>query len=119
MKNRLCIILGLVLLISSCDKKTEVAQDNSPKNYNLETLLGKNEWHVKAAIFPYDTNSVLKVIYTDELGLQRDSVYCMALFENDKEYKLVAPWIDKHITIQKANVLKNEIQIVPKREVKE
>jgi hypothetical protein len=80
--------------------------------------LGVNEWKVLAAIPHNEESLVLKVIYTDELGFVKDSIYCTAVFESKTQYRLLAPWIGKHTTLQKTNVLKSEILTVPRSEMK-
>jgi len=77
------------------------------------------DWIPRASIPPEDTLNALMFTYSDELGLSTDTLYCMVVFENRKtrEYILVAPWIDRSITIQKNNVLSDNIKVVSKNEI--
>ena len=59
---------------------------------------------------------LLQVIYTDEISTGH-IVYCMAVFEQGNEYKLVAPWLGIGKIVQKSNTLDFQINHVPKDDI--
>lgn len=117
--SKITLILAVTASFLFCQKQDPQTQTNPDQiHQNTETALGKNEWRVVAAVPADEKKLVLKVFYTDEIGFVKDSVYCTAVFESNTQYRLVAPWISKHTTLQKTNVLKSEITTVPRSEMK-
>lgn len=74
-----------------------------------------NPWRTVSFIEPNNKDSVLKIIYTNEIGFTSIN-YCMALFETNTEYKLVAPWLGIGKILQKANITDLKTEIVSKNE---
>lgn len=67
----------------------------------------KNPWKPLVWISFDEVNEmVIQVKYVDEMGIfaTENVDYCLALFDNGKEYKLVAPWFNgPGLLIQKSN----------------
>jgi len=86
----------------------------------IETAEDESDWVIHASVPPTDTVNVIKFTYTAEMGLVQKTVYCMVVWENNKtgQYRLIAPWIDKFVTIQKANLQDTNPELVPKSEMK-
>ncbi len=117
------LLIAIALLLVACNNKDDAARaaalgarTEAKQKFEAEILNKKPDWAVKASIPPGDIDHVIKMVYQDEIGLGQTAIFCMAVFENlkTKEYKLVAPWIDKEIRIQKSNVLGDEPQVVPR-----
>ena len=121
---RLMLIVFAALLVVCSDKGYDEARAAAYKAHNdarqkfYESVEKEHrEWKVRAAIQPGDTSQVIVLRYRDEIGLTEQTVYCMAVFENAKEYKLVAPWIHTDVRIQKANVLGDELETVKRKQL--
>jgi hypothetical protein len=76
----------------------------------IQTLPG-NDWKVVSAIEPDDREHILKVTYTNELGMEK-VITCMVVFEHNNEYKLVSPELGSGIILQKANLTDLHIEKV-------
>lgn len=100
------VVIGYALLLSSCTREKE--SSNIPSKtvyvvkYDKESDIDKNpEWK---AIYKADTEGdTLMVEYTDEIGLNREKVKCKVVFESNKQYKFVSPWIDGAEIAEKTN----------------
>jgi hypothetical protein len=111
------ILLVVVLLFLSCEKKKESTDFKIPPPWNMQTTqLDPNPWTVKASVRVEDTAHVLGVIYHSEMWTT-DTARCMIVFENTAthEYKLVAPWIKVDMIIQKNNLLTDQIIELPRK----
>lgn len=121
---RLLAVLIMVLGVS-CSRNSDdearaaayKAHNEARQDFYEQIEKERREWTVRASIQPGDTTSVLMLKYRDEIGLTEQVAYCMAIFENAKEYKLVAPWIHTDIRIQKSNMLSDKPIVVPKADV--
>lgn len=110
------MLLVLVLLFISCERKKEPPEFKSPPPWNSQvTQIDPNPWTVKASVKVDDTAHVLGVIYHSEMWTT-DTARCMVVFENTSthEYKLVAPWIKVDMIIQKNNLLTDQVIELPK-----
>jgi len=119
MRKCLFILTVLITFSFNCQKKegTDPEGIKAPKPYiPTNTAVDVPVWSLRASISPDDTINVLKMSFTDELGLITKSYYCKVIFENTKsrEYKLVAPWIKGAIVLQKTNILSDKIETVHK-----
>ena len=68
-----------------------------------ESLIDKSFWRLLSTIEPGNEKEILEVTYLNELGFS-STITCMAIFESDREYKLIAPWIDVGRILQKSNI---------------
>ena len=121
------VFLSIVIIFfSACNEKNDdqlraeayKVREESKKAFYESIEKEKNPWQVRASIQPGDTNHVLMLKYKDEIGLTVETVYCMAIFESAREYKLVAPWIHTDIRVQKSNVLGDELSLIDKKQIK-
>lgn len=119
---RIIALVFFNILISSCNNNSDEealqaawqAHSESKSSFD-EGLDESSIWKVYASISPEDTIHALLFKYTDEVGFSDREISCKVIFENNKEYKLVAPWIDKSITIQKSNILLSDIKIIKRQ----
>jgi hypothetical protein len=88
--------------------------NNKPSEVNPD----KRTWTVEESITPEDSNSVIKVIYSDEVGFSKHTIYCNVVWVEKKagNYKCTAPWIGKYKLIKKSNILDIEFKKVSKEE---
>jgi hypothetical protein len=75
--------------------------------------VSSNPWKVASAIQPEDMDYVLKIIYTNEIGIEITE-YCMVVFESSSEYKLVSPELGSGKILQKSNLTDLQIKKVLK-----
>lgn len=116
-------LVGLVLVaMSGCNQRSDkelLAEASALQQLALQQFYDdleseKPEWTIRASISPEDCDHVLMVQYRDELNFSESTAYCMAIFENASEMRLVAPWIDGYIRIHKANLLTDKVETVLK-----
>jgi hypothetical protein len=94
-------------------EKTVIIQVEKPTTSNPSTIT--NPWKIISFIESNDKDHILKIIYTNEIGFTSTN-FCMALFETNTEYKLVAPWLGSGKILQKANITDLKSEIVSKNE---
>ena len=93
----LVLVVGLVLWLSNR------GSDLAGAYVATESEVEEPEWEVTAAVPEDDTAGIVLVRYQEKYGQERD-VRCMAVFENQKQYKLVGPEIGS-LVIEKANLV--------------
>lgn len=91
------IIVPLTMLIVlHYNTKKQDIPDRAPWNPPV-TQIEKNDWELENSINKPDS-FCLKITFQEKYG-NLVTLYCMALFRNDKtrQYKLVAPWYNSKI----------------------
>jgi hypothetical protein len=77
------------------------------------------KWDIQSFIPPEKTDTyVLQVSYANEMGILL-KVYCMVVFSNASQYKLVAPWLGSGRILEKSNLTELQVNTVEKRFVKD
>ena len=117
------LLITTLLFVVTCNKKdnNQTETDNKPPvSSPINSYIDQPEWSIRSFIAPNDSNYVLRITYTDEMGLVNKAYFCKVVFENKKtrEYKLVAPWIDNAIILQKTNILSDRIDKIHKDSMK-
>jgi hypothetical protein len=63
-----------------------------------EDIIPENEWKV---VQQADSTEMIRVEWDQKYG-ETKTTYCRVIFQNNSQYKLVAPWVT--LTIEKANL---------------
>ena len=82
--------------------KAKIPDKIEPKYNPVNTQVDKKVWEPLKFADASDEDDLIEATYENELGF-KTATYCMAVFESNKEYKLVAPWLDIGVILQKAN----------------
>jgi hypothetical protein len=107
MKKWIPVILGvaIVILIGYTIWEANRPVYFGPNMHVIdEPKIDTNAWQPYKNISPDDTGHVYRVLWSQKYGMVQ-AAYCVVVFRNDKEkqYKLVAPWLDG-LEIERANM---------------
>ena len=83
------------------------AKEYNDRTDGVTTEIEKNKWELERYADP-DSLSVLYVSWVGEYGSMPKFEYCKAIFTNDKETKLIAPWME--LIMYKSNINDMKIQ---------
>lgn len=77
------------------------------------------KWDIMSFIPPEKTDTyVLQVSYANEMGILINA-YCMVVFSNATQYKLVAPWLGSGRILEKGNLTELQVNTVEKKFVQD
>lgn len=95
-----CILVVIIFVTWNANRGTNLTNLHVTEDQKIE----KNEWEEHKFILVDDSVHVYKVTWDQKYGVTRTE-YCKAAFRNDKQkqYKLVAPWLDEKI-IERVNM---------------
>jgi len=116
----MCLFACFCALLCQKEQKITLEEITKLPYDNIETTLDDADWQIHASVSPEDSTHILKFTYKGEMGLTQEVVYCMVVWENHKtnEFRLIAPWIDKFVTLQKSNLQDTNPELVPKSEMR-
>ena len=106
-------ILSIGYVIYDQNRPTFIGTMEPQKDHKIE----ENAWKELSKIDLNDTTKVIKIEYAQKYG-SVVTIYCMAIFENNKtnQLKCIAPW--KTIIIEKSNTNYINISKINKSEAK-
>lgn len=116
------IVIIVVIVLGAAGVGYEIYRDNLPgflgKIQAKEEVIPENDW--KVIISAKDSDQVVEIIYDQKYG-SRIIEYGKVLFENSKEkqYKIVAPWIEGGILVERNNINNIAYKIVSKDSLQE